>query len=286
MDVVDIRRAELSGLDVLDTDAGSRASLARRVWATTWPKLLAIAIVIAIWQIVAASNWKPDYALPGPGPTLRRFGHELTKTTTWHAVATTLRRAFTGFALAVVIGLLVGLVVGRFRTVRAGIGALIFGLQTMPSIVWFPVAILWFQRSERAILFVVILGAAPSVANGVISGVDHIPPLLLRAGRVLGARGLSRYRHIVVPAALPGVVAGLKQGWAFAWRSLMAGELLVIIANKPSLGSRLEFEREFADSQGLLSMMILVLIIGITIDAVGFGTIERAIRRRRGLTVT
>jgi NitT/TauT family transport system permease protein len=286
MDVVDIRRAELSGLDVLDTDIGSRASLARRAWASTWPKLLAIAIVIAIWQIVVASHWKPDYTLPGPGPTLRRFGHELTKATTWHAAATTLRRAFAGFALAVVIGMVIGLVVASFRVVRAGIGALIFGLQTMPSIVWFPLAILLFQRSERAILFVVVLGAAPSVANGVISGVDHIPPLLLRAGRVLGARGLSRYRHVVVPAALPGVVAGLKQGWAFAWRSLMAGELLVIIANKPSLGSRLEFEREFADSQGLLSMMILVLIIGITIDAVGFGTIERAIRRRRGLTVT
>lgn len=286
MDVVDIRRAELSGLDVLDTDAGSRASLARRAWASTWPKLLAIAIVIAIWQIVVASHWRPDYILPGPGPTLRRFGHELAKATTWHAVATTMRRAFTGFALAVVLGMIVGLVVGRFRTVRAGIGALIFGLQTMPSIVWFPLSILLFQRSERAILFVVILGAAPSVANGVISGVDHIPPLLLRAGRVLGARGLARYRHVVVPAALPGVVAGLKQGWAFAWRSLMAGELLVIIANKPSLGSRLEFEREFADAQGLLSMMILVLIIGITIDAAGFGTIERAIRRRRGLTVT
>jgi NitT/TauT family transport system permease protein len=286
MDVVDIRRAELSGLDVLDTDATTRASFGRRLWSTTWPKLIAVAVVLAVWQIVVASHWKPDFILPGPGPTLRRFGHELTKATTWHAVATTLRRAFTGFALAVVIGMVIGLAVARFRVVRDAIGTLIFGLQTMPSIVWFPLAILLFQRSERAILFVVILGAAPSVANGVISGVDHIPPLLLRAGRVLGARGLSSYRHVVVPAALPSVVAGLKQGWAFAWRSLMAGELLVIIANKPSLGSRLEFEREFADAQGLLSMMILVLLIGITIDAVGFGTIERAIRRRRGLTTT
>jgi NitT/TauT family transport system permease protein len=286
MDVVEIRRAELSGLDVLDTAAAARASFGRRLWSTTWPKLVAVAVVLAVWQIVVATHWKPEFVLPGPGPTLRRFGEEITRATTWHAVATTLRRALTGFALAVVIGMVIGLAVARFRVVRDAIGTLIFGLQTMPSIVWFPLAILLFQLSERAILFVVVLGAAPSVANGVISGVDHIPPLLLRAGRVLGARGLSSYRHVVVPAALPSVFAGLKQGWAFAWRSLMAGELLVIIANKPSLGSRLEFERQFADSQGLLSMMILVLLIGIIIDAVGFGTIERAIRRRRGLTTT
>jgi len=283
MDVVDIRRAELSGLDVLDTAASARPSFGRRLWGSTWPKLMAVAIVLAVWQVVVSLHWRPDYILPGPGPTLRRFGHELTKGTTWHAVVITLRRALTGFALAVVIGMVVGLAVARFRVLRNAIGTLIFGLQTMPSIVWFPLALLLFQASERAILFVVVLGAAPSIANGVISGVDHIPPLLLRAGRVLGARGLSNYRHVVVPAALPGVFAGLKQGWAFAWRSLMAGELLVIIANRPSLGSRLEFEREFADAQGLLSMMILVLLIGITIDTAGFGTVERAIRRRRGL---
>ena len=103
----------------------------------------------------------------------------------------------------------------------------------MPSIAWFPLAILLFKLSEEAILFVVVIGAAPSVANGLISGIDHIPPLWLRAGRVLGAKGLSAYRHVVLPAALPEFVSGLKQGWAFAWRSLLAGELLVIIASAP-----------------------------------------------------
>ena len=106
----------------------------------------------------------------------------------------------------------------------------------MPSIAWFPLAILLFKLSEQAIMFVVVLGAAPSIANGLIAGVDHIPPILLRAGRVLGARGVTAYRHVVLPASLPSFVGGLKQGWAFAWRSLMAGELLVIIAGKPSIG--------------------------------------------------
>ena len=120
----------------------------------------------------------------------------------------------------------------------------------MPTIAWFPLAILLFGLNETAILFVVILGAAPAIANGVIAGVDHIPPLQLRAGRVLGARGISLYRHVIIPASLPGYVAGLKQGWAFAWRSLMAGELLVLLGNRPSIGARLQFAREFSDATG------------------------------------
>ena len=115
----------------------------------------------------------------------------------------------------------------RSRVLRAAVGSLITGLQTMPSIAWFPLAILLFKLTEAAIMFVVVLGAAPSIANGLISGVDHVPPIMLRAGRVLGAKGISAYRHVMLPAALPSFIAGLKQGWAFAWRSLMAGELLV-----------------------------------------------------------
>ena len=98
---------------------------------------------------------------------------------------------------------------------------MVTGLQTMPSIAWFPLAILLFQQSERAVLFVVVLGAAPSIANGIVAGIDHTPPILLRAGRVLGARGFSSLRHVVLPAAFPSFVSGLKQGWAFAWRSLL-----------------------------------------------------------------
>ena len=123
---------------------------------------------------------------------------------------------------------------------------MVTGLQTMPTIAWFPLAIMLFGLNETAILFVVVLGAGPAIANGVISGVDHIPPLQLRAGRVLGARGLTLYRHVIIPGSLPGYVAGLKQGWAFAWRSLLAGELLVIIAKKPSLGVRLELAHQLS----------------------------------------
>jgi NitT/TauT family transport system permease protein len=153
----------------------------------------------------------------------------------------------------------------------------------MPSIAWFPLAILLFGLTEQAILFVVVLGAAPSVANGVIAGVDNVPRLLLRAGRMLGARGMAAYRHVILPAALPSFIGGLKQAWAFAWRSLMAGELLVIIASQPSLGVRLQLSRELNDAAGLLASMLVILIIGIVVDAVLFGNLDRAVRRRWGL---
>jgi NitT/TauT family transport system permease protein len=151
----------------------------------------------------------------------------------------------------------------------------------MPSIVWFPLALVLFGLSESAIMFVVVLGAAPSIASGLISGVDHVPPLLQRAGRVLGARGFDLFRSVTLPAAMPTYVSGLKQGWAFAWRSLMAGELIVL-TGKPTLGARLQFAREFVDYPLLISYMIVILIIGILVDSV-FGVVERRVRSKRGL---
>jgi NitT/TauT family transport system permease protein len=282
--VSDRLTAELSGLDLLEQGEASRPpSLVRRAWSALWPKLAAVAVFLTVWQLVVWSGWKPEYILPGPTNVLPRFFDELGRADTWEAIGTTLRRATVGFSLALVIGTTIGLAVSRWRVLRTAVGSMINGIQTMPSIVWFPLAIVLFAKSEATILFVVVLGASPSIANGVISGVDQIPPLFLRAGRVLGARGVATYRHVVVPAALPSFVAGIKQGWAFAWRSLLAGELLVIIANRPSIGSRLEFERQFADYPGLIAMMLIVFVIGVVVDAIGFGSLERALRRRRGL---
>lgn len=275
--------AELAGLDALEAAPVRRGVSGRRLWSSTWPKVLAVGLALAIWQAVVWSGWKPDYVLPGPNQVLPRFVEDLTMADTWRAVATTMRRAVTGFAMATVVGLALGVAVARSRVLRSGIGMMITGLQTMPSITWFPLALLLFQLSEAAILFVVVIGAAPSIANGVIAGIDQVPPLFRRAGQTLGATGWKSYRHVVLPAALPSVVAGLKQGWAFAWRSLLAGELIVIIANQPSIGVRMEMERQFSDAVGLMSGMILILVIGVLIDALFFSTIDRALRRRRGL---
>jgi NitT/TauT family transport system permease protein len=275
--------AELGGLDALEVGSARTRPLLRRLFDGTWPKVLAVALGIAIWELVVLSGWKPAYLLPGPDVVGRELWAELQSGDIASAAAVTLRRALAGYAVAVVIGTTLGILVSRSTVLRAAIGSLITGLQTMPSIAWFPLAILLLGLSESAIAFVVVLGAAPAIANGVITGIDHVPPLLVRAGRVLGARGLAAYRHVILPAALPSFVSGLKSGWAFAWRSLMAGELLVLIAGQPSIGARLQFARDLSDTPALLSMMVVILVIGIVIDGAFFATIERSIRSRRGL---
>jgi NitT/TauT family transport system permease protein len=256
------------------------------VWAASWPKLAAAALLLVAWQTVVWLHLKESWVLPGPAPVLTDFFKSIRSGTLVSAAAVTLRRAAYGYAIAVVVGAVLGAIVARNRVLRVATGSLITGLQTMPTIAWFPFAILLFGLSETAIMFVVVLGAGPAIANGVISGVDHIPPILLRAGRVLGARGLASYRHVILPASLPGFVSGLKQGWAFAWRSLMAGELIVIIAKRQSLGVKLQYARENSDAVGLLATMVAVLLVGMLVDGMVFGRLDHAIRKRWGLTDT
>ena len=284
-DTIDLSDRELAGLDALEFDDVDERSRAYQIWSSLWPKFAAVAIAFFLWQCVVWSGWKPDYVLPGPRKVLPQLGDIVQTADFWRAVGTTLRRALMGFALSLVIGSVVGAAVVRVRVLRTAVGSMITGLQTMPSIVWFPLAIVLFQLSESAIMFVVVLGAAPSIANGLINGVDHVPPLLIRAGNVLGARGFSLMRSVILPAALPSYVGGLKQGWAFAWRSLMAGELLVAIGNKPALGVRLDYARTLSDYPLLIAYMIVILIIGIVVDAV-FGVADRRVRARRGLLTT
>jgi NitT/TauT family transport system permease protein len=279
---VDTLDRELAGLDALDLRRTSKASWAVRAWSATWPKLAAVALALLFWQTLIWIEWKPLYAFPPPAQVFATLGDLVATSEFWLGVATTMRRALLGFAVALVLGTVVGLAVSQMPLLRRAIGSMIAALQTMPSIVWFPLAILLFQLSETAIFFVVVLGAAPSIANGLISGVDHIPPLWLRAGKVLGARRSSAWRHVVIPAAVPTYIAGMKQGWAFAWRSLMAGELLVIIAKTTSIGVRLHFARELSDADLVMAMMIVVLVIGLLVD-LAFAKVELGVRRRRGL---
>ena len=274
---------ELAGLDALELVAGPSGGRMRRLWAAVWPKVAALVLGISLWELVVLSGWKPEYVLPGPLAVFGVLWENVADGTLVSAAAITLRRALVGFAVATLVGVVIGSAVATVRPLRAAFGSLLTGLQTMPSIAWFPLAILLFKLSEQAILFVVVLGAAPAIANGLVAGADHIPPLLLRAGRVLGAQRLTMYRHVVLPASLPALVGGLKQGWAFAWRSLMAGELLVIIAKRPSIGVQLQVARDLADAESLIASMLVILIVGIIIDVAVFGTAERALRRRWGL---
>jgi NitT/TauT family transport system permease protein len=274
--------AEVVGLDALELAAGDEPGRAARVWSLLWPKLAAVALFFGLWQLLVWTGWKEEYVLPSPFTVLDNFGREASDSEFWDAILRTLRRAGVGYALAVAVGSVIGALVSRVSILRRAVGSMITGLQTMPSIAWLPLAVVLFTLSERAIMFVVILGAAPSIANGLISGIDHVPPLLLRSGKMLGAGRLGLYRHVILPASLPAYVHGLKQGWAFAWRSLMAGELLVIVAGHPSIGTKLQYSRDVSDYPGLYSWMIVIFVLGIVADSL-FGRADSAIRRRWGL---
>jgi NitT/TauT family transport system permease protein len=184
------------------------AARALRVWSTTWPKLLAIAIVILGWQTLVWVHFRPEYLVPSPFTVFDQLFHE--PGTMLSASVVTLRRGAVGFLIAIVIGGAVGIGVARVKVLRAAIGSIITGLQTMPSVAWVPLAIILFKEGQATVTFVVVIGAAPSIANGIINGIDHVPPLLL-AGRMLGARASAPLRRDPVAAAGD---RGLKQDGA------------------------------------------------------------------------
>jgi len=275
--------AALTGLDNLELPAtGGHPWSARSIWATVWPKLLAIGLVIGVWEIVHRTGWK-KFVLPGPGTVFGNLWDQMQHVQLWQAIDITMRRAVIGFVLSVLIGAVAGALVSRIRPLRAATGSLITALQTMPSIAWFPFAIILFGATTNAIIFVIVLGSAPSVANGLITGVDYIPPLLLRAGKTMGLSRVALYRHLILPASLPSFVSGLKQAWAFAWRSLMAGELLVIILGQPSIGALLSADQDQSDMASAIAIMIVILALGIIIDTL-FSKADAVLRRRRGMT--
>src|SRR5580693_1585468 len=275
----------LRGLDNLELRPSQGSPepgrLARKAWAIAWPKLAAIALVLVIWELVTLSGWK-KYVFKGPGPVLSNLWEQMQHGMLWAAIGWTLRSAVIGYVVALIVGSVIGLLTARIPPVRAAIGAIITALQTMPSVVWAPFAIVLFGENNSAILFVVILGAAPSIANGLINGVDYTPPLLLRAGKTMGLHGFALYRNLILPASLPAYVAGLKQGWAFAWRSLMAAELFIAIIGQVSLGQQLDADQSNLDFASVSAIIIVLLVIGIVVDTL-FTKADLAMRRRRGL---
>jgi sulfonate transport system permease protein len=276
----------LAGLDALDlgderqgADGRERAA---RIVRTVWPKVAAIGLVWIIWELIHLSGWK-KLVLPGPGVTLSNLWAQAQTGLLWHAIGDTLERAVIGYALALVIGTVVGLLVARIPPLRAAVGSLITGLQTMPSAAWIPFAIILFGLNTSAIMFIIVMAAAPAIANGLIAGVDYTPPLLLKAGKVMGLRGLSLNRYLILPAALPTFVAGMKQGWAFTWHALLTAELLVLVAGEPSIGVLFQADQDQTDMPSTIAIMIVILIFGVIVDAL-FGRANNVIRKRWGLT--
>ncbi|MFN2568063.1 MAG: ABC transporter permease, partial [Candidatus Dormibacteria bacterium] len=188
--------------------------------------------------------------------------------------------------LALLVGTPLGLVVARVRMVRLAIGSLISALQSLPSVTWVPLGIVWFGLSEATILFVVVMGALPSIAGGLVSAVDTIPPGLLRTGAAMGAGRWQMYRHVILPAALPGYIAAVKQAWAFSWRSLMAAELITFSPElRLGLGQLLDSGRQLNDMSLVVTSIVLILAVGVAVDVLALGPLHRRVLRVRGLAV-
>ena len=251
-----------------------------RLWRATWPKLVALGLILLVWEVAVLTHWKP-YILQSPAEVARQLWDLLGTSLFWRACWATAQQTVIGYVLVLAVGGVVGTAVARVPVLRSGIASLITGMQTMPSVLWYPLAIMVFGVTSKAIVLMMVLGAAPAIANGVISGIDQVPPGLLRVGRMMGARGLSLERHVTLPAAFPSILGGAKQGWAFAWHALMAGEFLVLV-DPLSLGGRTVNAVTQGEWAIVVALMVVIIVIGIVVDT-GFSAVTRSVYRRYGL---
>jgi NitT/TauT family transport system permease protein len=239
-------------------------------------------VLIGVWALLAKLKLWPPYLFPTPWGVGQELYDGFKDHSYWIAIAVSMRRVVIGYAIAVVLGMIIGFGVASNKFLEETMGGLLVSLQSLPSICWWPLALLWFGLSQNAILFVVVMGSLLSVTLAMEDGRKQMPKIYQMAGKNLGARGFPLFWHVLLPASLPFIVSGLKQGWAFAWRSLMAGELLVNIAGHFSLGRLLSTNQDQLDMAGAISVMIVILTIGILVD-VTFNQANGVIRRRWGM---
>ncbi len=232
------------------------------------------------WELVSRYGPWPHYLFPGPVAVAASVGRMLADGRLAAAAARSLGRLVQGYALSVTVGVPLGVALARSAAVRRAIRPIVLGLQALPSICWLPLAILWFGLSEPAILFVVVMGSLLAVAIATEDAVAGVDPVLLRAAGTLGVRGPRFHLGVLLPAALPGILTGLKLGWSFAWRALMAGELLFVAGG---LGQLLQNGREVLDAAQVMGVMVAIVAIGMTVDRVLFRILELRVRRRWGL---
>lgn len=242
-------------------------------------RLVFFAALIGAWQGLASLGLWSEMLFPSPAGVARTLFRALADRSLILATAASMKRLLAGYAISVLIGVPLGLLLGRIRWLDETVGMLALGLQALPSICWLPLALLWFGLSEAAMLFVVVMGSLMALTLATRDGVSNIPPVFLRAGQTLGARGWRLYVYIVLPASLAAVLTGARLGWSFAWRSLMAAELLYVSVG---LGCTLTIGRELHDMALVVAAMIVIMAVGLLTDSQVFARVERYIHTRWG----
>ncbi len=247
--------------------------------------ILFFILLILLWQLMYTAScdwfhWAKPYAVPSPASVADCIVHLLSNGTLLTAIVGSLLRVSFGFAISVLIGSILGASIVAFDYLAQNLKPLILGIQTLPSICWVPFAILWFGLTESAIIFVVVMGSAFGIALSIESGIKNVPPIYIKAAKTMGVDSLHLYLRVIFPAALPAFVAGLKQGWSFAWRALMSGE---VMSASVGLGYTLMVGRDLADINQVMTIMLVIICIGILIDKRIFTLAEHHILKKRGL---
>ena len=240
------------------------------------------AVLVLLWEgAYRAKIWSP-VLLPSPGQVVRYLESAVADGTLLNATVITMRRLVIGYLIGLLMGLPLGLLTARWKLFHDTVGTLALGLQTLPSVCWVPLALLWFGQTEAAMLFVVVMGTLWSVIIATETGVRNVPPIYRRAALTMGSKRLHMWFKVILPAALPFIVSGMKQGWAFAWRSLMAAEIFVTILTGFGLGQLLHYGRELSAMEQVIGIMIVIVVIGLLADKTFFSPIEKFLHRRWG----
>jgi NitT/TauT family transport system permease protein len=239
-----------------------------------------LVLVLVIWEVLALLHIWDDFVFPSPVNVIKNLAIGLEEGTYITAILISMKRIAIGFGLAMVGGIILGVLLGKIKLLEDTLGTLVLGLQTLPSICWLPLALLWFGLNENAIIFIIIIGSILSISIATMAGIKNIPPLYIRAGRTLGAKGFKLYSKVIIPASIPSIITGLKQGWSFAWRSLMAGELLYVSLG---LGHILMMGRELNDINQVVAAMVIIMLIAMAIDRLIFSRLETMVYKRWGL---
>ena len=252
----------------------------RAIHAVILRKVLFYFLILAGWHIIFLLKIWPEYIFPGPLQVCNSLKESFMDGILMKAIVSSMTKIAIGYSISLIFGVILGLMMGRIRLVDETIGSLVLGIQALPSICWLPLALIWFGLNDRAIIFVVIMGALFSITIGVETGVRNTPPQFIRAAKTLGAKGFNLYWRVILPAAMPSILAGLKQGWSFAWRSLMAGELLFYSL---SLGNLLQTGRDLNDTALVIAVMFVIMLIGTAVDRLVFNPLLQRTRRKWGL---
>jgi NitT/TauT family transport system permease protein len=237
-------------------------------------------VLIAIWAVLAKLKIWPSYVFPTPKGVAESLWAGFADHSFWIAILVSMKRMLLGYSLSVVLGMVLGLGVASNKFLEETMGGLLVSLQSLPSICWLPLAVLWFGLTEKAILFVVVMGSLLSVTIAMETGRQQMPKIYGMAGRNLGARGFKLFWYVLLPASLPFILSGLKQGWAFAWRSLISGEMIFVSLG---LGQLLMMGRDLNDMSQVIAVMMLIIAIGYVVDGLVFKTIERRLQHKWGL---